>query len=161
MKKILFVIGILFCVSGFSQSFTLSELVKLSKYNEDDFDTYVTKKGYIFEEVSEKTIASKTDYTFLVKGLKTYYVSKLIDKESEFAFWVTFQTPDTKNYLSIKEELKTYGYKLFDKGTMDGSNYFKYKKGNSIVSLWSISTTYGYTNRTRVAYEISFKVINE
>jgi len=157
MKRVFFLVTLLISVAGFSQSFSLNELIKISKYNEDDFDTYVTKKGYIFEEASEKTIASITSYTFLVKGLKTYYVSKFLEKES--AFWVSFQTPDTKNYLSIKEELKTYGYKLFDKGTMDGSNYFKYKKGNSIVSLWSISTTYGYTNRTRVAYEIN--VINE
>ena len=161
MKKIFFGFMFLISISGFTQSFTISELAKISKYSADDFDTYVTKKGYIYHSETDGDFSRGTSYTFLVDGLKTYYVSNFLDKVGKYAFWVSFQTPDTKNYLSIKEELKNYGYKLFDNGTMDGSNYFKYKKGNNMVSLWSISTTYGYTNRTRVAYEISFIVTSE
>lgn len=162
MKRIFVLTALMISISGFSQSFTLNELIKISKYSEDDFDTYVTKKGYIFDEVSEKEYqyTSSIDYTFLVNGLKNCFISKIEDKTKSFNFWVTFQTSESKTYLSIKEELKVYGYKLFDKGTSDGSNFFKYKKGNNLVSLWSISRTNEYTNRTTINYEINFKVIN-
>ena len=157
MKIILLVSSILFCLSGFSQSFSIAELVKISKYSADDFDTYVTKKGYIFYEEIDKDIASGTSYTFLVNGTKKLYITKYFPKNRNY-YWVNFQTGNSSTYLKIKDELKNSGYSLIDKGTFDGSAYFKYKKGGKEVNLYSGSETNEYTKQTRVYYEIGVSV---
>ena len=128
MKRIFVLTALLISFTVFSQTFTLNELIKLSKYDDDGFDTYITKKGYVFNEVKDDGFYITSDYTFLVDGYKKYFISKnkLKTKENNF---ITFQTPNSKTYLSIKEELKSNGYILFNKGILDRSQYFEYKKG--------------------------------
>jgi hypothetical protein len=157
MKKILFVICLLFCVPGFSQSFTLSELVKLSKYNEDDFDTYVTKKGYVFEKIRNGQYSNSTGYTFLVNGYSNSFISKVEDKTGKNKYWVTFQTPNTNYYLAIKSELKANGYILINKEEFEGKRVFNYRRGKNKVSIFFIIETNEYTDKVRNAYEISFE----
>lgn len=158
MKRVFFLVTLLISVTGFSQSFSLNELIKISKYNEDNFDTYVTNKGYIFDKVDDKKYTSSKSYTFLVNGYKKYYVSQVVDKSMTYDNWITFQTSNIKTYLSIKNELKTSGYYISDKGVDNGNYFFEYKKGKNIVSLWSTSSTNEYTGRTNIDYEINFRV---
>jgi hypothetical protein len=142
---------------GFAQSFSISELVRISKYDDDTFDTYVTKKGYIFYEESEEEIASRTTYTFLVSGRRKYFVTKYIPKNKNY-YWVNFQTPNSSTYLKIKEELKTSGYLLIDKGSIHGSPYYTYKKDGKEITLISESEENEYTKQTTVTYEIGVSV---
>ncbi len=159
MKQVIFLTALLFSITGFSQSFSLNELIKISKYNEDNFDTYVTNKGYVFDEISDEEFTSSNDYTFLVNGYKKYFISQVVDKTMTFKNWITFQTPNIKNYLSIKNELKTLGYEVVGSNSFKGNYYLEYKKASKIVKLWSTSKTNQYTDKTTVTYEINFKEI--
>jgi hypothetical protein len=48
-KTILIIFSLFFiCFYSFGQSFSLPELIKMSKMNVDDLDTYVSSKGFIF-----------------------------------------------------------------------------------------------------------------
>ncbi len=158
MRKVLLILVChLFSYAVFSQSFSISELVKISNYNDDDFDTYVTKKGYIFFDESDEEIAGRTTYTFLVNGYKKYYITKYKPKKQNY-YWVNFQTPSSATYLRLKEELKNNGYKISDKGSINGSPYFKYTKGGKEVTLISESEINEYTKQTRITYEIGVSV---
>lgn len=157
MKRILIAISLLLSITGFSQSFSVAELVKISKYSADDFDTYVTKKGYVFYEETDEEIASGTSYTFLLNGAKRFYITKYNPKKRNY-YWVDFQTSNSNTYLKIKEELKNSGYLQIDKGTINGSTYFKYRKQGKEVNLFSGSETNEYTKQTRVSYEIGVSV---
>lgn len=155
MKRIFIFAALLISLTGFTQSFTLNELLRLSKYNEDNFDTYVTNKGYIFDLVDDDEYSSSKGYTFLVNGYKTYFVTSLSDKSMTRYNWISFQTPSIKTYLTLKNDLKANGYKIYDQGPYKGNYFLKYKKGNSYVSLWSTSSTSEYTRKTTVDYEIT------
>ena len=157
MKKSFLVFLLLISISGFTQSFTVSELVKISKYSADDFDTYVTKKGYIYNSETDGEFSSGTHYTFLVDGAKRYYVTKYFPKKKNY-YWVNFQTASSSTYLKIKEELKNSGYAQIDKGTINGSTYFTYRKEGKEVTLISESETNEYSNKTSVIYEIGVSV---
>jgi competence protein ComGF len=48
-----FLFVLVFTTISIGQSFTLPELIKMSKMNVDDFDTYVTAKGFVFLNLEE------------------------------------------------------------------------------------------------------------
>jgi hypothetical protein len=156
MKKIITAFLLIISCSVFSQSFSLNELIKLANSSDDYFDTYVTKKGYTFNEIKDREYSKSIGYTFLVNGYSEFFVSKILWKTRSFGF-VTFQTDNISNYLKIKEDLINFGYKLSEKGTTEGFPYFEYKKGNTNVTLHLISETNEYTNKKRNAYEIAVK----
>ena len=81
MKK--FTITIIFYFIStiiFGQNFTLSELIKINNYQLDDFDTYVTQKGYKYFETDNTDISDETTYVFYVNGVKKSYITKFYYK---------------------------------------------------------------------------------
>jgi hypothetical protein len=156
MKRIFVLTALLISFSAFTQSFTLNELIKLANSSDDYFDTYVTQKGYIFDKIGDDEYFKQISYTYLVNGLSQYYASKILPKIETHGF-VSFQTPNTSTYLKIKEEIRIKGYMLSKKGTYKDSPYFEYRKGNTIVTLHSISEMNEYTNKKRTCYEIAVK----
>ena len=107
MKKILFSIIFYFISTAiFGQNFTLSELIKINNYHLDDFDTYVTQKGYQYYENDNTDFADATSYVFYVNGVRKSYISKFYYK-TQTKEMVSFQTGNNATYLKIKSELKT------------------------------------------------------
>jgi hypothetical protein len=155
MKKLITLVALVWSLTGFSQSFTLNELIKLSKYDDDEFDTYITKKGYVFNEGKADDFYITSDYTFLVDGYTKYFISKNKSKTKDIYSFISFQTPSSKTYLSIKEELKSNGFILLDKGVIDRSQYFEYKKGLNKVTITSISNIDEFSNKTSINYGIA------
>lgn len=158
MKKILFIISLLFCVSGFSQSFNLSELIKLCKLNEDFFDTYVTQKGYQFISTSDENFQKGDTYTFKIKGANTFFISKNIasyDGINKTLHFVTFQTPNSKNYLSIKNEVLSNGYVFIGKEMNNSDRVYNYAKGNIAITLTSFVEDGKERLNPRTGYTIS------
>lgn len=140
MKILLLFICTLFSVSAFSQSFNLSELIKLCRSNDEYFDTYVSQKGYQFSDNTDEDHQKGESYTFKINGANTYYISKYIsDYNGVFPtnYIVTFQTPNLKNYLGIKNEIINNGYRFIKKEILNGDQAFVYIKGKNSVRLVS------------------------
>lgn len=154
MKTITFnIIFFLFTTISIAQNFTLSELIKINNYNLNDFDTYVTQRGYKYYENESTEFSDRTTYAYSVNGINKLYISKYFRKLVKNEM-VSFQTSNNATYLKIKLELKKLGFKLVKTGTFENTTYFDYSKGKTEVSL-TLSTQEGMNGHRLSSYEIS------
>jgi hypothetical protein len=147
------IIFFLFTSISIAQNFTLSELIKINNYNLNDFDTYVTQRGYKYYEIKSSDFSDGTSYAFNVNGFNKAYITKFYQKLTDKEM-VSFQTLNNTIYLKIKAELKTLGFKFIKTVTMEGDTFFDYKKGKIEVSL-SSGTQEGLNGNKLTSYEIS------
>jgi hypothetical protein len=122
----------------------------------DNFDTYVTAKGFVFskEEINEN-----------LKGVEYALEISQIDKSKALKFLtlyqgyynyknaISYQSLDKKEYISWKNQIKASGFKLEKSDIYTNSkgisaNSFYYKKGNVSISLFASSK----------GFEINYKV---
>ena len=132
MKLGLIFLSILLCFQGYSQSFTLNEFIGLLNKKDDQLDTYLTKKGYQFYNIEEDKVYDITSYVFKVKGLNTYFLSKMIRKSSGSVVF-KLQTPSSNEYLKMKNEAVLNKFKYVSKESAENSLYFFYE--NSSLSI--------------------------
>jgi hypothetical protein len=149
MKRIFILAALLISFSGFSQSFTLNELIKLSKVSDSYFDTYVTKKGFIYNDRGDEEQTTYTEYAFQTKSNTTRFITK-IDYKFINKTMITFRTQDANTYLSTKENLKKLGFSFIRKGDYDGGIFFEYNKKNTTVALMTDTKT-----NSHLDYEIT------
>lgn len=154
MKPIIIIsICLIFTTSIYGQNYTLSELIKINNYVLDEFDTYVTQKGYKYYKSDSTEFSESTSYAYTVNGINKSYISKyyrkLVNNEM-----VDFQTSDNTIYLKIKSELKMLGFKFVKTGTFQGGTYFDYIKGKIEVSLTSLPQEVFNGNKSTI-YEIA------
>lgn len=128
--------------SLFGQSFSMPELIKMSKMDTDSFDTFVISKGFEFVGGVEVNKTNGVKYGFMLneidskKALKWVTLFAVINKYS-----INYQTSDKSEYLNIKNQIKQLGFKLVtsdvlnDEDSGSSHNYFMYKKGGSIVAI--------------------------
>jgi hypothetical protein len=138
MKQLIITIIFIFAYSLiFSQSFKISELVKIIDYPQDELDTYLNQKGFKYYETINDGYSEGIVYVFYSNGGRYAYLTKqhlkFIDK-----ILISFQTPSNSEYLKIKSELKTLGYKYVNSTNSETSICLKYVKGNIELSLHSI-----------------------
>lgn len=152
MTTKLLLLCIAFVTSNFaySQSFTVSELIKIHNYDLDGFDTYVTEKGYKYYKNDDSEYALSSSYVYSLKGSAEAFIStfqyKLKNKKM-----VSFQTFDSKTYLLLKSEIKNLGFRYLNTETNKGSTFLNYSKGNIEITLASSTQN----NGTITSYEIS------
>lgn len=159
MKKFIFSIIFYFISTAiFGQNFTLSELIKINNYQLDDFDTYVTQKGYQYYENDNTDFADATSYVFYINGVRKSYISKFYFK-TQTKEMVSFQTGNNATYLKIKSDLKTLGFKFINTETNKGTTFFNYKKGEIEVALASSVQENSYGDKL-TNYEISVSKFN-
>lgn len=158
MKFLRIIITFFFLLSvklSIGQNFTLIELIKLTKISNDEFDTYVIKKGYVFDEnIHSEKIWNGISYTFKINGKNNSYISKYLFKDQ--SLMISFQTPNSKPYLSIKNEIKTLGYELMESGPLDNAYHYKYRKGSFEVVLYSVNI-----DSVNSGYEITVRNTNK
>jgi hypothetical protein len=150
-KIILTLIILCYTSTGFSQKFTLSELVQLNKSNWDYFDTYVLDKGYEYNNATnnDSLITKYYSNEESITGKAQRFIRKSI-YSSGFKY-VEWQTAHKSEYLLIKKDLKSQGYKYIGEGTIDDKvSYLKYLKVNIIVMLFlgKADTDAGYQTPT-------------
>ncbi len=154
MKTLLFIFTLLISnTSIYSQNFSISELIKLNNYQIDDFDTYVTQKGYVYFGNKSDFFSEGTSYVFYLKGVKQFYITKF-NYKTEPKKMVSFQTSSSTTYLKIKSELKNLGFKFYNTEINEGTTFFNYKRGLIEVSLASLVQENNFGNKNTV-YEIS------
>ncbi len=148
-----------FTTISIGQSFTLPELIKMSMMNLDDFDTYVSSKGFAFFEGKEDKNIKEVTYSYDLSEIDKTSASKWISfyqKCFDYKYFISYTTFNITEYLKIKDQIKQSGFKLTDSGVFKNSinghssNHFEYRKGKSIVSIYAESR----------GYEINYQVKN-
>jgi hypothetical protein len=155
MKKVFLFILLFYSLNGFSQSFTLNELIKLTKSNDNNFDTYVLQRGFQFEDVENHDGFISKSYSLSINGAKRYYITKHIPKDNSFK-WVSYQTPNSRDYLKMKEDLKRNGFLNTKSDTYNSSNLFEFVKDNCKITIMSgkEDSKEGYESRSIYGYNI-------
>jgi hypothetical protein len=155
-KTTLILFSILFNWSySFGQSFSLPELINMSKMDVDSFDTYVTSKQFVF--LRDKNDDNVTGVTYALNpsnsgdGRANKYIT-LYSKYFEYKYEITYQSTISTSkieYSKLKSQIKSLGFNLIKSevvpdryGVNDGIgfNKFEYRKGKSEISLFNTTT---------------------
>lgn len=154
-----FMLSMLFSINTYSQSFSLNELLSLSKMDLDNFDTNVTIKGYNFKEAKDLGICNLQAYSYDDtkgdEGLGFYWIELEYDfKEGDKKSYLLYQTIYKNDYLSIKKSILANQFKFIDNevNLERGGIKLSYVKGKTQIDITSkISND---TNRNLYIVEI-------
>lgn len=110
--------------------------------NNDDFDTYVSSKGFSFNKEENEPKVYGLSYVLGNKDRQSYNEKfiTLYQKFYDYKFALHYNTFDRNEYLRIKNQIKSLGFVLSkseaysDKG--NSVNHFVYTKGNSEILLF-------------------------
>ena len=130
-----------FAFNSAGQSFSLPELIKMEKMDLEIFDTYVTSKGYVF--FNKGKYKNSVHYALNVNGDKA---SKFIAKDVNL---ITFQTSVKSEYLKIKNQLKSNGFKFNKSEVENNSVKFIYKKGVTAIVIYAGTKSFEVTYVTK------------
>jgi hypothetical protein len=140
-----------------AQTFSLTELVNLTAMDVDQFDTFVTNKGFKYLESEDKDQIKSIEYCYN-QSENSKWAEKYISHNYIFFtttdIIITYQTSKSIDYLKIKSQVKQYGFKFVKTVNENGATFLEYKRNKLKLSLIS------YQNETlsgKVAtnYEIS------
>lgn len=145
-----FLFVLFFTSTAIGQSFSLLEMIKMVKMDEGSFDTFVSEKGYVFYFRDDKTSKKILTYMYNPSPINTSEAENFItlyNYEDLFLKSVDFTTRKTKEYLKIKNQLKTLDFKFIESRggeSSDGNAYtfFLYKKGKCEVSIYAWKSVY-------------------
>ena len=137
MRVVFTFLFVLFFVStSAGQSFTLQEMIKLSKLDLEKFDTYVTTKGYEIysDDKLEEGAVCYAKHLSTTDAIPANFISKNLNH-------ISIQSHERNFYLKIKNQLKVLGFKLVESKThkmKNGDNglNFVYRKGISAVVIY-------------------------
>jgi hypothetical protein len=165
MKRLFILSLLLFTFSiTLAQSFSLPDLIKMAKMDEDSFDTFVSSKGFVYSDSDKNESVVSITYALFpnpnvvdkAKKFITFY-SKYIDKTGvDFKYFVTYQTSDNSEFIKIKNQSKIQGFKFRGSNSLgDNTILFTYDK-------WKTGL-YVFLNRGpngKTIYEINYGVVN-
>lgn len=143
-----FCFALLFVIPSFGQTFSMLELIKMSKMNPESFDTYVSKKGFVFTgEVNSNNfdgiqyaLEYNPDYKTAMKFITLY------SRYNNSYFGINYQTLSNSDYVKIKEQIKTLGFKFKESRSYSDQNekpfncfvYSKYRSAGEIIIYSSV-----------------------
>jgi hypothetical protein len=143
MKKLYILFIILISINSNSQSFSLNELLSISKMDLDTFDTTVTNKGFVFNGTKDLENYSVQYYKYNdikeVDGIRPIislafrYVYKQGNKKSE----LSHQTSNKNDYVLFKKNILLNKYKFIRKFIEYEGMTFTYSKGKTEIRLHS------------------------
>jgi hypothetical protein len=145
--KIIFLIVIAqaITINSYGQIFSLNELISLNSKNIDQFDTYVTKKGYEFAKTETKDSMKNWIYNFnrnYDKGAQYWIeLTEFLMPQSIHSYMISWYTLEKKDYISIKEQIISAGFKLLSSETLDsGVISYSYSKGKITINLYNAAS---------------------
>jgi hypothetical protein len=147
--KYTFLLVVFLAITSFGQSFSMSELIRMSTMDVDNFDTYVTSKGYVFHKSIDEPTRTGVGYAFNLdydNSTASNFI-KLYQRYYKYRYCISYQTIDKKEYINVKNQLKVLGFKLKDTSVFksdDGmvSNNFVYRKGKAEIDIYSSFDSY-------------------
>jgi len=139
---------------GFSQIFSIAELMRLTSKGFDNFDTYVTSKGYSFYANHDTQDSKGKCYSFGQKDyskMASFFITYFNYQPNSNEVLISWQTTNKANYLRVKNELKQLNFKFVKEESYEDCSNLNYKKGVFYLNLYScqkpgdqgiLSTTY-------------------
>jgi hypothetical protein len=151
------VLILLFIVaSANAQTFTISELLKLQKYNYEQFETYVSAKGYKYIEIANSHLF--TSYHFAVdmsQNKASRHIAYNINNQ-DGTIVIEYQTSFLSEYNKLKIAAKSAGFIYSEIDHYEQGVFLTYKKNNREVSFYSSRGENSY-GELLTFYEISVK----
>ena len=90
---------------------TVSEMMRVFNMDMDQFETYAINKGYKFNQVHSSQNFNGVSYA---KGNgDNQRIMTLYDKYFSLGIDVSYQTPNSNEFLKIKTEMKNLGFVLY------------------------------------------------
>lgn len=153
--SLLLVIFISFTSCG--QTFSLPELIKMSKMNVDDFDTFVSAKGYVFIGKEDDSKKKGVNYAFdyhSSNGVANKFIT-LYSYYQGYKTLLNYQTLSKTEYVNIKKQIKALGFNLVESGPFtnkngETSNHLMYQKGKAEISIFTAF------NRYEINYSVTY-----
>lgn len=142
---------LLLTFKSFSQAFSVSDLIKMSKMNLEAFDTYISSNGYDYLTKTSEEIG-------LVYGYVEY--DKLDSKRQKRAiaivlnptkplYSVSYTTSIKDEYSKFKNETLALGFNLYKTEEIENNDdsksssiIFRYKKEKQIISITNKLNSY-------------------
>lgn len=145
-----------------AQVFTMSELEVLSSKNWDEFDTYLIKKGYVYNNYDTDKYSELKTYSFqrnVYSGAAPYWITlcKYLNNNIGLISMISWQTNEVNDYIKIKDQLKVLGYVSQNTEIFDGKTVIYYKKLNKEVLL-IVGKKLTTDGKEITSYEISLNI---
>lgn len=145
--KYSFLLVVFLVTTSFGQTFTMSELIKMSKMDVNNFDTYVTSKEFVFVEDINLEEAKGVTYAFNLNRNDKRYAEKFIKHYSKYfrnRYVINYQSTDKNEYLKFKSQISLLGFKFIKTDIITDklgikNNYFEYRKGKEEISIFTSS----------------------
>jgi hypothetical protein len=145
---------------SFGQSFSLSELIKMSKMDVEGFDTFVSIKGFVFSREDTEDGHKGVTYILNPDKFDKSKAEKFITLYSPFQYrfnrklGISYSTVKKIEYLNIKNQIKNLQFqfvenKIITQPSGVSANYFLYRKGLEEISIFASNDN---------SYEINYKV---
>lgn len=158
----------LLLVFSFNISFgqmTVSEMIKIYGMDLDEFETFALGKGFELHEIKNDEKINGVVY-IKNRGLYPYYLE--LDLLNVYhGKLVSFQTSINSEFVSIKNQLKILGFKLFN----DENSFIDEKQSMIVRSYknikWKVIITqdkiisYGKTDTNIYRYRVDLQKLNE
>lgn len=142
MKEVLLIFLTYFITSAaFGQTFTIKDFESFLKMNQDDFETAIMKKKFVFAETAEDEYDCHCityEYAYgrnANNSSASKFISLYVFKSGKRG--VGYQTLDQSEYVKLKNSLKLSGY-ILDRNVRseDGTTiYYFYKKGKTNLTI--------------------------
>jgi len=123
-----FIFSLLFVFSSYFSfcQMTINEMMKLYEMDLDEFETYALGKGYELHQIKNNENINGVVY-IKNPGLYPNYLELDISNVYRGRF-VSFQTSNNSEFLSLKNQIKILGFKLFN----DNNSLFDQKESKII-----------------------------
>jgi hypothetical protein len=157
MKIFILTINLLFYFNLSGQSIKISEMMTQLEVNNDDFDTWILKKGYkLTSDENSKDENCQYFYAYTQKTILTNEIAFYKCIYDGYKPNIAFRTQSEENYLSFKTELKTLGFIFTETVTRDQGKLIFYTLHNNgkEYELSLATTTYNDYNLYEVALTI-------
>ncbi len=122
-------------ITGKGQSFSISDLIKMSNLDKNSFDSFATNNGFVFIQNVNTEYISRVEYEIYYTPTDKTNVKKYLHfytkYYSPYKRSIFYTTKDKNEYLRIKNEIKQLGFKLFEPNkNFQNSQYFRKDLGN-------------------------------
>jgi len=129
----------------------------------DDFDTYVSKKGYEYATSLNDEISESRFYNFKRESSNNkakYWIRyfRYFEGQTNAKTNISWQTARQNDYVLIKDQTKSSGFKPVETGNYEETIYSTYQKGKIEVQPYSGNTKNGFGDITST-YEINVSIL--
>jgi hypothetical protein len=142
MKKLILLAILLFITSNsFAHNFDLEELIKMAAMSMQEFDSYISQKGYSFKEAQEKRYVTYRSYKYNSEDIGTgCSVTKCIYPDPRESS-IVYRTMEREDFFNIRMKMKRLGFRYVTTESHHDTDHdviwLVYRKGKIRLALRS------------------------